>query len=124
MNVLIVEADANLAWVWARYLEREGCSACVAETEEEAIAKLRFRSFDALVLDLGLPDASVLGISDFATYRNPDVAIIIVSASSFFSDGSIFDIIPNVRSHLQAPVNPDDLAAVVDHYSRPDHKTG
>ena len=118
MQVLIVESDANLARLWRKYLEREGCTVCTAQTQETAIAALRFRDFDALVLDLGLPNASVLAISDFATYRSPDIPIIVVTANSFFSDGSIFEIIPNARSHLQEPVRPGDLAAVVGHYGR------
>lgn len=118
MNVLIVEADANLATIWQRHLEREGCSADHADSHATAISKLRFGGYDALVLDLDLPDSAVFAISDFATYRNPDIAIIVVNANNFFSDGSIFDVIPNVRSHLQAPVSPGDLAAVVGHYGR------
>lgn len=119
MNVLIVEADAGLAQIWCRHLEREGCVADYAHDHTTAISKLRFGGFDALVLDLGLPDSAVFAISDFATYRNPDIAIITVNANSFFSDGSIFQVIPNLRSHMQAPVSPGDLAAVVGHYGRP-----
>lgn len=118
MKVLVIEPDRNLGRLWCRYLMREGCKAITAVDQDTALNALRFADFDALVLDLDLPDPAVMAISDFATYRNPAVAIIIVSANRFFSDGTIFDIIPNVRSHIQTGTSPDDLAAIVGHYGR------
>jgi DNA-binding NtrC family response regulator len=97
-------------------MERQGAVTVLAKDQESAINALRFRRFDVLVIDLLTPNCSVLSISDLATYRSPDIAIIVVSSNSFFSDGSIFDIIPNTRGFLNAPVAPDDLAAMVEHY--------
>jgi DNA-binding NtrC family response regulator len=118
MRILLVESDAALGALWCKHLERYGGETKLCTTEETAIAALRFQSFDVLVLDLVMQNASVLAISDFATYRNPKVAIIVVTANSFFSDGSIFEIIPNARGYLHKPIQPDDLAALVDHYGR------
>lgn len=118
MYILIVESDEGLSSLWKRYLEREGCAVKAVADHESALNALRHETFDALVLDLNLPDGAVLAISDFATYRDPDIPIIVVTGSNFFSDGSIFSIIPNARSHLQTPVRPGDLAAVVGHYAR------
>jgi len=117
MKVLVIESDADLGALWTRHLERLGNDVILAPTEKEAIDRLRFVAFDVLVLDITTKDASVLAISDFATYRNPDVAIIIVTANSFFSDGSIFELIPNARGYLHSPIKPDDLA-LVEHYGR------
>ena len=118
MKVLVIESDADLGALWTRHLERLGNDVIIAPTEKEAIDRLRFVAFDVLVLDITTKDASVLAISDFATYRNPDVAIIIVTANSFFSDGSIFELNPNARGYLHSPIKPDDLAALVEHYGR------
>lgn len=119
MHVLVVESNEALAHIWSNHLEREGCATSIATDHTSAVEALRFTHFDVLVMDLMLPNASVLAISDYAAYRNPDVAIIVVTASSFFSDGSIFDIMPNARGYLHTPVHPEDLAAMVDHYGRP-----
>ncbi len=118
MKILVVESDAELGAFWCRYLEREGGETTLCGDEKSAIAALRFQEFSVLVLDLATENASVLAICDYAMYRNPDVAIIVVTANSFFSDGSIFDLIPNARGFLHAPVSPDDLAALVEHYGR------
>jgi len=116
MRILIVQHNEDLSELWARFLQRQGVEVVQAATQLAAINRLRFEDFDALVLDLVLPDGGAIAISDFATYRCPDVPIIAVTSTSFFSDGSIFDLIPNARSLMRTPLRPDDLAAVLEHY--------
>jgi len=77
--------------------------------------QLRAQEFDALILEMVLPDGGAIAIADFAAYRMPDVPVITVNSSSFFSDGSIFQLMPNVQSVMQAPVEGKDLAAMVSH---------
>ncbi len=116
MRILLVQHNEDLSNLWTRFLQRQGVEVVQAATQGEAINLLRFEAFDALVLDLVLPDGGAIAISDFATYRFPDVPIIAVTSTSFFSDGSIFDLIPNARSLMRTPLRPDDLAAVLEHY--------
>ncbi len=116
MRVLLVQNNAGLSGLWAAALERQGVRVTCSATQSEAIEQLRFGDFDALVLDLVLPDGGAIAISDYATYKHPDVPIIAVTSSSFFSDGSIFELIPNARSLMRTPLRPDDLIAVLDHY--------
>jgi DNA-binding NtrC family response regulator len=116
MRVLIVEHNADLGRIWGRFLERKGISADLATNQSEAIKALRFGDYEALVLQLVLPDGGAIAISDYATYRNPEIAIITVTNSGFFSDGSVFDLIPNARSMVSTPLRPDDLAAMVEHF--------
>jgi len=123
-KVLIVEARASLGKLWQSFLQRQGYDVELVANQPDAIDKLRFKSWDVLVIDLMLPGASALAISDFASYKNPDIAIIVVSASSFFSDGSIFEHLSNARGFMNQPVEPEDLAAVVDHCMRPPSRVG
>ncbi len=116
MNVLVVESNEAIGRLWCDHLERQGAATVLAKDQETAINALRFQRFDVLVINLLTAHCSVLSISDLATYRSPEIAIIVVTANSFFSDGSIFDIIPNTRGFLHSPVAPDDLAAMVEHY--------
>jgi len=119
-RVLIVESQARLGLIWKQFLEREKCDVQLAPTQKQAIDVLRFEQFDVLVIDLMMSNASSLTITDFATYKNPDISIIVVSASSFFSDGSIFDLLPNARGYMNQPIEPADLAAVIDHCTKTD----
>ena len=117
MRILMVQHNEDLSELWSRFLQRQGVEVMQVATQLEAINMLRFEEFDALVLDLVLPDGGAIAISDYATYRCPDVPIIAVTSTSFFSDGSIFDLIPNARSLMRTPLRPDDLAAVLEHYA-------
>jgi len=115
LRVLIAQHNTELGKLWARFLEREGVSVVLADSQSEALKQLRAQSFDALVLEMVLPDGGAIAIADFAAYRLPDVPVITVNSTSFFSDGSIFELLPNVQSVLQAPVEAEDLAAMVSH---------
>lgn len=113
LRVLIAQQNTELGTLWAGFLEREGIQTTLVSSQEQALATLRTHKFDALVLEMVLPDGGAIAIADFAAYRMPDVPVITVNSSSFFSDGSIFQLLPNVHSVMQAPVEGEDLAAMV-----------
>lgn len=126
MRVLIVEHNEELGRIWSRFLEHRGLTVELATSQKDAIANMRFNEFDALVLELVLPDGGAIAISDYATYRFPDIPIITVTSGSFFSDGSIFQLMPNARGLMRTPFQPDDLAALLEHCTgkdeQPNHK--
>lgn len=117
MKTLLVQHNEGLSDLWSAFLRREGVNVTQAYSQAEAVNILRFNEFDALVLDVVLPDGGAIAISDYATYRQPDIPIVAVTSSNFFTDGSIFELIPNARSLMRAPVRPSDLAAVLEHYT-------
>ena len=114
MRVLIVEGNRDLANIWARFLARQGVTCTLAGTAAEAFAALRGGAFEALVLDMELPQGEAIAVADFASYRNPDLPIIAVTARGFFSDGAIFQLIPNARGLLRTPLRLDDMAALIE----------
>ncbi len=115
MRVLIAHNNTSLGELWAAFLNREGVTVTLVDSQSEALNKIRTSDFDALVLEMVLPDGGAIAIADFAAYRLPDVPVITVNSTSFFSDGSIFRLLPNVHSVLQAPLEAQDLAALVSH---------
>jgi two-component system, OmpR family, response regulator len=56
-SVLVVEDDAELLELLLRGLREEGFAATGAATGHQALARAEESRFDALVIDLGLPDA-------------------------------------------------------------------
>jgi DNA-binding NtrC family response regulator len=116
MKVLIVEGNPHLGWVWQRHLERHGCDVVLAHDQSEAIETLRDIDVNVIVLDLILEDGSAFAVADFASYRRPDAKVIFVSNTDFFSDGSIFQHIPNACALMPSEMPPDDLSALVEHY--------
>jgi DNA-binding response OmpR family regulator len=117
MQILIVEADAGLAGVWARHLERLGCEIAWAASQEAAVATLQRWPVDVIVLDLTLVEGSAFAVADFASYRQPEARVVFVTRSSFFSDGSIFRLVPNACGFFPAETPPEDLAAIIRHYA-------
>jgi len=116
MQVLIVESTASLAEVWRRHLERQGMTVTTAVTGDEACARVAATHFDVIVLDLVLSDGSAFAVADLARFRHPDTSVIFVTDTAFFSDGSIFSLMPNARAFVQSATPPEDLAAMVEHY--------
>lgn len=116
MRVLIVEPDPDLGKVWANHLRRMGADVVVAQTQAGAIEELRSALVTVIVLDLLIDHGSAFAIADFASYRRPDAKIIFVTNTTFFSDGSIFQHIPNACAFVQSQTPPEDLAAMVEHY--------
>ena len=118
MHVLIVESTQALAEVWKSHLERQGIAVTTALTGDEACRRIRVARFDVIILDLVLSDASAFAVADFARFRRPETNVIFVTDTAFFSDGSIFALMPNARAFVQSGTPPEDLAAMVEHYGK------
>lgn len=117
MLVLIAETNPGLAAVWSRHLERAGAQVRLAPTRAAAIDILRAEEIKVIVLDLAL-EGGALTVADFASYRRPEAQVVSVTSTTFFSDGSIFNLMPNACAHVEAQTPPDDIAAIVEHYGR------
>lgn len=115
MQILVLQENADLGSIWSAFLERRGLTPRLATNAEKAMGFLSRRPYDVLVFDPAV-QTGALALADFATFRNPDVKILAVTASSFFSDGTLFDLIPNARGVLRQPVRPEDLAAYLEHF--------
>jgi DNA-binding NtrC family response regulator len=116
MRVLIVESNPDLGWLWKRHIERMHTEVHLSTGQTDAVAALEQGDFAVIVLDLVLNEGSALAVADYAAYRRPETKIIFVTNTSFFSDGSIFQHIPNACALLPSRTTPDDLAAYVEHY--------
>lgn len=117
MNVLIVEDNQALAQMWARHLERKGATVTIAASDETATEALESLRLDVIVLNLDLRTGGALAIYDMAEFRQPEARVVFVTASSFFSDGSIFKLCRNACAYLPSHTEPADLATMVQHYA-------
>ncbi len=118
MEVLIVESDTGLSTVWRMHLKRQGADVSVAASQAQAVEFLQFHAPQVIVLSLDLEEGSALAVADFASYRHPDTRVIFVTRTGFFSDGSIFSLVPNTAAFLPAATRPEDLAALVEHHGQ------
>ena len=118
MRVLIVVSNPDLGDLWARHLSRNGADVVLATNERDAINNLRHHESDIIVVDVVQTEGSAIAIADFACYRRPGAKVIFVSNLTFFSDGSVFQHIPNACAVMSREVPPSDLEAVAAHHAR------
>jgi DNA-binding NtrC family response regulator len=119
MNVLIVQNDADLGKIWQRHLQRHGHLAEVVQDQDSAIALLHEAYYAIIILDVVLDAGSAIAVADYASFRHPDARVIFVTNSSFFSDGSIFQLCANACAFVPSATQPEDLTAMVEHYAKP-----
>ncbi|WP_224824030.1 response regulator [Cognatishimia sp. MH4019] len=115
MRVLIIESRRPLAELWKRHIECQSAEVFVATSTAAAIEMVRENEIDVIILDLILEEGSAMAIADYACYRRPEARVIYVTSTTFFSDGSVFEHMPNACGYVQTSTPPDDLAAMVEH---------
>lgn len=98
MVVLIDANSPGLARIWSRHLERAETTWAVVHSQADAVNYRLIRSIDVILLDLGLENGSAIAIADCASDRWPRARVMLVSKSTFFSGGSIFNHIPNAAA--------------------------
>ena len=84
-SILIVDDDADLSAIAARYLESEGFAVERAASAEEAYDLLAARPFDLVLLDINLPGDDGLAACA-ALRRASDVPIVFASARTSETD--------------------------------------
>jgi two-component system, NtrC family, response regulator AtoC len=77
--VLLVEDEQELRAIIAEALTKEGFVVAEAPTGAEAMERLKGFAYDALVVDLKLPDADGMDILDAALARYPEVFAVVMT---------------------------------------------
>lgn len=116
--ILIVAGNLQLAQIWARHLERQHQEVLVTTKLSEAIEIIRENPVQVAVLDLMLENSAAFSVADYVSYRRPKSKIVFVTRTSFFSDGSLFNHVPNTAAIVQEDTPPSDLAEIVAYHGR------
>jgi two-component system, OmpR family, response regulator QseB len=106
MRILLVEDNAAMRGMIADHLKERGFAVDTVRTGGDALAALLVSHFDAIILDLGLPDVD--GLEVLATLRRSmaDLPAIIVSARDSV-DNRLFGLNSGADDYI---VKPFDLA--------------
>jgi DNA-binding response OmpR family regulator len=81
-RILLVDDNEALRFGFARYLEREHFIVHEAGSLTSARNLVSGEAFDALILDLDLPDGDGMDLLTDMKASNPDLPILVVSGSS------------------------------------------
>jgi len=86
MNILIVEDHPELAQEIIDYLTKSGYLCKWAKNCETALEEVGVNTFDAMLLDLGLPDGSGFEVLKDIRRKQSDIAVIIITARGELDD--------------------------------------
>jgi protein-histidine pros-kinase len=111
-SVLIVDDDVDIALVLHDLVEHAGYQAEVAHTGAEAVAKARSRSFDAVLLDIMLPDMDGLVVLPLLRTIDPTLPVIMVTAVADVptKHGALAE---GAFAYLAKPYDTEELKALV-----------
>lgn len=111
-NVLIVDDEPQVRDIVATYLEREGFLVRTAQDGEEALAAIRAKRPDALVLDLMLPKINGLQVLQILREEGDDVPVIVLSARGQEHE-RVAGLDLGADDYLAKPASPREITARV-----------
>lgn len=110
MKALLIEDEPAVARVTQRLLEQEGFSVRVAYTGTEGEQLALSQTFDAIVLDQGLPDRNGITIVEAIRKAHRTTPIIVVSGWSD-STSTVRALDAGADDYMTKPVRGDELRA-------------
>ena len=82
-KILIVDDNKNLGLSLKIHLKLKGFEAETAETATNAIQKLFCGKYDAMLIDIKLPDVNGIELANIATSINPFLRVVLMSGFEF-----------------------------------------
>jgi PAS domain S-box-containing protein len=107
-SVLIVEDNADIVIGLQDLLQHDGYDVTVAGTCAAAIAIVAQQRFNAILLDLGLPDGDGLEVLKDVQRRDPSLPVIIVTAH-IAQERTVGSLVKGAFAYLTKPYNREEL---------------
>lgn len=104
--ILVVDDERNFRAGIQFFLEENGYAADLAATGSEALLRLRENTYQAVLLDLLLPDVEGMELAQFIHLNYPDTAVVILTGNGTI-DSAIRAIRYGVVDYLQKPCRPE-----------------
>ncbi|MDR2519156.1 MAG: sigma-54 dependent transcriptional regulator [Spirochaetaceae bacterium] len=108
MAVLIVDDEQNIRRALKKYLALEGIDSACAETGAEAQERLKKERFDAVLLDLKLPDMSGQEVLAWMGRQGIASPVVMISAHGQIAD-AVSALKSGAKDYLVKPFDPSDL---------------
>lgn len=111
-SILVVDDDPDIVLALQDFLDHDGYEVSVAGTCAEALTQANQRRFNAVLLDLGLPDGDGSSVLKSLQERQPQLPVIILTAYTS-TDRTVGSLTRGAFAYLTKPYNRDELRAVV-----------
>lgn len=110
MNILIVEDDDLIADSIAMALEDEGHHYHISNTAEDGLNAVREHAFDAVILDINLPDGDGFQFAKSMRRSQIDTAVLVVSGRASVTD-KVVALRSGADGYLTKPFDRQELIA-------------
>ncbi len=111
-SILIVEDDLDIVIGIQDLLEHDGYHVSIAGTCAEAIARARDQRYNAVLLDLGLPDGDGSSVLRILQEMDPTLPVIILTAYTS-TERTVGSLAQGAFHYLTKPYNRDELRATL-----------
>jgi PAS domain S-box-containing protein len=111
-SILVVDDDPDIALGLQDLLDHDGYQVNVAMTCAEALAQAHAHHYNAVLLDLGLPDGDGSSVLLTLHQQQPQLPVIILTAYTS-ADRTVGSLTQGAFAYLTKPYNRDELRAVL-----------
>ncbi|WP_455378027.1 PAS domain S-box protein [Petrachloros mirabilis] len=111
-SILVVEDDPDIVTALRDLLEHDGYAVYVAGTCADAIAQSKARQFNAILLDLGLPDGDGIDVLKEVHSRDASLPVIIITAH-VATDRTVGSLTQGAFAYLTKPYNREELRQTI-----------
>jgi len=111
MKILLVDDNKDITTMFSKYFTQKGHPCTVCNNSHNALDMITTGKYDAILLDLAMPEFSGSDIVD-ALYKTGAITklnIVALTASSVSSDKDEELKKKGVRAVLKKPIDPDEL---------------
>ena len=111
-HILVVDDDPDIVFTLRDFLEHDGYHVEAVQTGTDALRLTQTHRYNAVILDLGLPDRDGLSVLESIQQLDPQLPVIILTAFTN-SERTIGSLMQGAFSYLTKPYNRDELRATL-----------
>jgi DNA-binding response OmpR family regulator len=111
-NILLVDDEKIILQIMSKILQSEGYTTALAETGHKAIETIKNSSFDAALIDLGLPDINGMDLLRMIRTVRPTVKRIVLTGKMLTEEESK-SLLQEADSLLTKPCKAQQLIEVL-----------
>jgi len=112
-RVLVVDDDPDISLALADYLRQGNFDVDVADTGHAALEKGLAEHFDAVLLDVGLPDRDGIEILEELAGQKPELPIILLTAFTSLAQSTPPAILNKAFAYLTKPYRREEIRQVI-----------
>jgi len=112
-NILTVDDDPDIGMALTDLLEGEGYGVKVVTTGREALDTTKCQHFDAVLLDVGLPDFNGMDVLHRMVKHDPQLPVILLTVYSPSDLNIDPHNLPGAFAYLTKPFNRESLKATI-----------